>query len=26
LYAHSETEVALLALKHQRQLTYLTES
>ncbi len=26
LYAHSETEVALLALKHQRQLTYLAES
>ena len=22
LYAHSQTEVALLALKHQRQLTY----
>ena len=26
LYAHSEAEVVLLALKHQRQLTYLTES
>jgi len=26
LYAHSETEVVLLALKHQRQLTYLAES
>ncbi len=25
LYAHSEAEVALLALKHQRQLTYLAE-
>lgn len=25
LYAHSETEVVLLALKHQRQLTYLAE-
>jgi len=23
LYAHSEVEVVLLALKHQRQLTYL---
>jgi hypothetical protein len=23
LYAHSETEVVLLAIKHQRQLTYL---
>lgn len=26
LYAHSEVEVVLLALKHQRQLTYLAES
>ena len=25
LYAHSEVEVVLLALKHQRQLTYWTE-
>jgi hypothetical protein len=25
LYAHSETEVVLLALKHQRQLVYLAE-
>ena len=25
LYAHSKTEVVLLALKHQRQLTYLAE-
>ena len=25
LYAHSETEVVLLALKHQRQLTYMAE-
>lgn len=25
LYAHSEAEVVLLALKHQRQLTYLAE-
>lgn len=25
LYAHSEVEVALLALKHQRQLSYLAE-
>lgn len=25
LYAHSETEVVLLALKHLRQLTYLAE-
>ncbi|MCX7192678.1 MAG: hypothetical protein NTY60_03510 [Proteobacteria bacterium] len=25
LYAHSDVEVALLALKHQRQLTYLSE-
>ena len=25
LYAHSETEVVLLALKHQRQLAYLAE-
>ena len=25
LYAHSEVEVVLLALKHQRQLTYLVE-
>lgn len=25
LYVHSETEVVLLALKHQRQLTYLAE-
>ncbi len=25
LYAHSETEVVLLALKHQRQLVYLVE-
>jgi hypothetical protein len=25
LYAHSEVEVVLLALKHQRQLTYLAE-
>jgi hypothetical protein len=25
LYAHSETEVVMLALKHQRQLSYLTE-
>ena len=25
LYAHSESEVVLLALKHQRQLTYLAE-
>jgi hypothetical protein len=24
LYAHSETEVVLLALRHQRQLTYIT--
>lgn len=26
LYAHSETDVVLLALKHQRQLMYSTES
>ena len=26
LYAHFETEVVLLALKHQRQLTYSAES
>lgn len=26
LYAHSETEVVLLALKHQRQLTYCAEA
>jgi hypothetical protein len=26
LYAHSETEVVLLALKHQRQLTYSAEA
>jgi len=26
LYAHSELEVVLLALKHQRQLTYCTEA
>lgn len=26
LYAHSEVEVVLLALKHQRQLTYYTEA
>ncbi|MEY4591383.1 MAG: hypothetical protein RIR18_278 [Pseudomonadota bacterium] len=26
LYAHSETEVVLLAIKHQRQLTYLAAS
>lgn len=26
LYAHSEVEVILLALKHQRQLTYYTEA
>ena len=26
LYAHSELEVVLLALKHQRQLTYYTET
>jgi len=26
LYAHSEVEVVLLALKHQRQLTYYTET
>lgn len=26
LYAHSETEVLLLALKHQRQLTYIAEA
>ena len=26
LYAHSEVEVVLLALKHQRQLTYSTEA
>lgn len=26
LYAHSETEVVLLALKHQRQLTYSVEA
>ena len=25
LYAHSETEVVLLAIKHQRQLTYSAE-
>ncbi len=25
LYAHSDVEVVLLALKHQRQLTYLAE-
>ncbi len=25
LYAHSEAEVVLLALKHQRQLTYLAD-
>ena len=25
LYAHSEAEVVLLALKHQRQLTYQAE-
>ena len=25
LYAHAETEVVLLALKHQRQLTYLAK-
>ncbi len=25
LYAHSESEVVLLSLKHQRQLTYLVE-
>lgn len=25
LYAHSETEVVLLALKHQRQLTYYVD-
>ena len=25
LYAHSDVEVVLLALKHQRQLTYSTE-
>lgn len=25
LYAHSDTEVVLLALKHQRQLTYAAE-
>jgi len=25
LYAHAETEVVLLALKHQRQLIYFTE-
>ena len=25
LYAHSEVEVVLLAIKHQRQLTYSTE-
>lgn len=25
LYAHSEADVVLLALKHQRQLTYLAE-
>jgi len=25
LYAHSEVDVVLLALKHQRQLTYLAE-
>ncbi len=24
LYAHSDTEVVLLSLKHQRQLTYIT--
>jgi hypothetical protein len=24
LYAHSDTEVVLLALKHHRQLTYTT--
>lgn len=26
LYTHSEVEVVLLALKHQRQLTYYTEA
>lgn len=26
LYAHSETDVVLLAIKHQRQLRYLVES
>ena len=26
LYAHSEVEVVLLALKHQRQLSYLAEN
>lgn len=26
LYAHSDTDVVLLALKHQRQLVYLAES
>ena len=26
LYAHSETEVVLLAVKHQRQLVYSTDS
>jgi hypothetical protein len=25
LYAHAETEVVLLALKHQRQLIYFTK-
>ena len=25
LYAHSESEVVLLAVKHQRQLTYCTD-
>ena len=25
MYAHSEAEIVLLALKHQRQLTYLVE-
>ena len=25
LYAHAETEVVLLVLKHQRQLVYFTE-
>lgn len=25
LYAHAETEIVLLALKHQRQLTYLAK-
>lgn len=26
LYAHSDTDVVLLALKHKRQLAYLAES